>query len=353
MKISKEFRIGVLAIVCIAAAIWGYKFLNGKDLLSKTNYYYVKYDHVDQLRPSNSVYVNGFQVGTVFEITLDEDHLDSVVVTLDIQKDIQVPKNTIATIISDGPLGGKAVVLQMEGPCCAEDGAFLRGRTFGLLKSMIPPDEVDLYFELLKRGVGSLVDTLTSSTDPDNPSDVSKSIEELKSTIHNLENITQSLSYILSQSSRDLRETFDHLSSITGNLAENNEQITKTMSNIEMITTQLKDADLGTSIANTTGKLEGTMEKMTSVMTKAEATVSEINQLLEGVNRGEGSLGLLAKNDELYVNLAKVSKNLDLFLQDFRLNPKRYVNVSVFGKKQKSYVLPTDDPAFSIDSIKN
>lgn len=352
MKISKEIRIGTLAIIAIFLSIWGYKFLLGKNVLKRSNVFYIKYHYVDGLRESNPVQVNGFQVGTVQALDIDENNLDTVIVTIDMRKDIPVPKGTIAKLMAPSPLGTRVIVLEFAGECCAQSGDYLQGESYGMVKSILSEDDLSEYMKRLKEGIGSIVDTLKSSTLEGGTDPLAKTMTDIMASMENLHHITNSLNVILARSSQSLQSSFANLESITGNIEENNVHISGLLSRLDTISRQIQSADLGNNIQALSGNVGVTLDSLRYMVATVQSTMTSANALLAGINSGEGNLGLLAKDDKVYQDLQHSLHNLDLLLQDFRLNPKRYVNVSVFGKKQKIYELPENDPALMQDTIK-
>ncbi|MEL6976417.1 MAG: MCE family protein, partial [Bacteroidota bacterium] len=135
----------------------------------------------------------------------------------------------------------------------------------------------------------------------------------------------------LSELVQTFKKSADRLNTL---LDENGGALDNSIKNVDSITTNF--AQLSDSL-NQAG--------LAQTLTEFQTTVTKLNTLLQKIENGEGSLGKFAHDERLYNNLAEASRELDLLLQDFRLNPKRYVNVSVFGKKQKDYELPEDDPA--------
>jgi phospholipid/cholesterol/gamma-HCH transport system substrate-binding protein len=132
---------------------------------------------------------------------------------------------------------------------------------------------------------------------------------------------------------------------LTGALADNTDRITATLSNLEAVTGDLKEANFADRTVQTMESANAALTSMEGTLVETRDAVNSLKSILSGIEDGEGTLGKLANDPELYTNLNSMSRNLDLLLQDFRLNPKRYINVSVFGKKQKEYQLPEDDPA--------
>lgn len=346
---KKEIRIGLFAIIAIALLIWGYKYLLGTNLLNRSNSYTVEYSNIDGLQASDPVFINGLQVGIVQDIFLKPEDLKTLVVKLNIGKEIKLPPNTVASLRSEGMMGGKLIVLKYEGTCsddCLKSGSMLQGEEVGLLGSMVDPAEIDQYMAVLKEGLGGVVDSITNG-DPN--SGVNQTVSDLRIAIANLKQTTIAMNHLFSQSSSKLSAVFSNLESVTGTLKSNNDQITGLLENTNEITRQLASARLDTTISKANqalGSSSDAIKSLESTLVQAQQTFAGLQSILQDVKEGDGTLGQLAQNKELYDNLSRTAKNLDLLLQDFRLNPKRYVNVSVFGKKQKEYTVPEEDPAF-------
>jgi len=243
------------------------------------------------------------------------------------------------------------IVLEFGGECCAKSGDYLQGETYGMVKSLLSPDDLSEYMQRLKMGIGAIVDTLKNSALEGGDDPLAKTMKDITASMANLHQITNSLNVILANSSKSLQASFANLASITGNIKDNNAHIGAMLGRLDTISQQIQSADIGTSIQSLSGNLGLTLDSLRLMIATTQATMASANGLLQGINKGEGSLGLLAKDDQVYVEMQRTLRNLDLMLQDFRLNPKRYVNVSVFGKKQKIYEVPENDPAFKKDTI--
>ena len=349
---KREVSIGLFAIIAIALLIWGYKYLLGTNLLDRTNTYIVEYENIDGLQTSDPVLINGFQVGIVQDIFLKPEDLKTLVVRLNVNKEIKLPPNTVASLRSEGMMGGKLIVLEYSGVCstdCLPQGSKLKGKVLGLLGSMVDPAEIDQYMTTLKESFGDVVDSI--SADPE--SGVNQTVSDLRIAIANLKNTTIAMNHLFAQSSSKLSAVFDNLESVTGTLKDNNDQITGLLENTNKITAQLASARLDTTIIKANqalGNSSAAIKSLESTLEEAKSTFAGLQSILMGIKAGDGTLGQLTQDKELYDNLTRTTKNLDLLLQDFRLNPKRYVNVSVFGKKQKEYNVPENDPAF--DSLR-
>ncbi|RLD20296.1 MAG: hypothetical protein DRI69_06635 [Bacteroidetes bacterium] len=357
---SYEMRIGLLAAITIAVTVWGYKFMKGKNLLKASNTYYVEYYNVNELTATSPVLIRGLRVGTVAAVELSDD-LQSVTATLDIERGILLAKGTEALVVSTSIMGGKAIVLKVPGPCeesdCHTPGDYLPGRVQGLFESLLGDSDMEEYIEKAKEGLhevfGSLTDSLTS---PKAASEIAKSFRDIQMILANIEGITRQLNTSMEDYDKRILSTLENVDTFTGGLAESTEDISETLSNLRKLTADFNDADIGNKVSGIMTSAEDVMGSLDATMTKADSALIQINILLADMNAGHGTLGKLMKDEELYNNLNSTAHDLDLLLQDFRLNPKRYVNVSVFGKKQKDYAVPEDDPARqsgTVDTLNN
>jgi phospholipid/cholesterol/gamma-HCH transport system substrate-binding protein len=316
--------------------------MKGKNLLNRSNFYYAEYQNIDELSATSPVLIRGLRIGTVSEVKLKDD-MTTIVATLDIDRGIRFPKNTEALIINTSIMGGKAVVLDVKASCsgddCAQRGDYLKGRVQGMLESMFADQDIPGYMQQLKSGLGDIVTDISDSLSAQGASnEFAKTFRALQEVLVNLASFTAQLSGSMSAYDRKLQSSLDNLSTFTDALAASDAQITSALANLDTITGDFKNAQLGTS-------LNTTMTSFDETLAKVDKSFNELEGLLKEINSGQGTLGKLSKDQELYDNLNETSAQLALLLQDFRLNPKRYVNVSVFGKKQKEYEVPEDDPA--------
>jgi phospholipid/cholesterol/gamma-HCH transport system substrate-binding protein len=351
---KREIRIGALAILVTAFAIWGYKFVKGKNLFKAVTTYNAIFDNVEQLTVASPVLINGYKVGAVSRIVLNPENVKSIIVSFQVEGKMPLPKNTNAVLINDGLVGGKIMSLEFEELCsgdnCAKSGDYFIGVNRGFIESLVGKDNLGNYSSTLKSSAVEILDTLNTrikNAGEDEP--LANTFKNLSITIENLAGLTASLNTIMSQSSKNLSQSFANLNAITKNISDNNEQITGLLTNLNSVTTQLKDANLGQTVNKSNKALDQTSEmisELKSTLDTANETFGQLNKVFVKMDEGEGTLSKLLNDKELYSNLELTSKNLSLLLQDMRLNPKRYLSVSVFGKKGKEYVVPEDDPAF-------
>ena len=351
---SNEFKIGLMAIICIAITFWGYNFLRGRNVLKASNSYFVRYDDIDQLPVSSPVLIRGYNVGTVSEIRLDDD-LKSIVATLTLDRGVKIPSDAVAVIVSTGIMGGKAIELEVKGPCngdqCAQPGSFLAGGVKGFFDTFLDPGE-DGTLAKVKENISEILRTLGDSlTSPNANNEIAKTYQQLSALITNLASITGTLDKSMGTYDRHLQSTLANVSSITGAIAKNQDKIASSISHLESITRQFDESGASKNVAVLISDAQVTMKNLDAAVTQANEAFTQLSALTDDMQNGKGSLGKLMKDEGLYDNMESTTYNLNLLLQDFRLNPKRYVNVSVFGKKQKEYEVPENDPAYQ-DTIK-
>ncbi len=300
----------------ILAFIFGLSYLKSSSIFENTKILYAVYDHVGGIQSGTQVTINGVVVGNVTGIKFKDDRFQSVV-TFSVDEGYEFSKNSSAEIYDTGIIGGKGVQIHpvFDGAPMAKSGDTLKSSTKPGITALVQEKLTPL--QLKVEGAVSHADSLLM-----NVNDVldDRTRVELRQSIAGLNQMISSF-----------KSSADKLNIL---LEANKGQLDRSLKNVDKITANF--AMLSDSLANS--GLAGTVANF-------QKTVSRLNAVLGKIEQGEGSLGKLANDDELYKNLTEASRQLELLLQDFRLNPKRYVNVSVFGKKQKDYELPENDPA--------
>ncbi len=319
MKITKEIKAGILVIASISLFIWGYSYLKGKDILNDYKTFFVKYDNVEGLASTAPITINGLVVGQVSGIKLQPN--GEILVQLQIKNDFPFSKSSVVAIYEPGLIAGKQlqIIPNFKDNTIAVSGDTLTSSVKKGLTDLVSDKLAPLQQKIEKMIVNAdlLLTNLNEVLD-------TKSKENLKNSISNLSKTIEGINSVV-----------DNTNSI---LLNNKGNIDKTLTNLNKVSTDFSKISDSLSKAN-----------ITKVVTNLEKTLSNVDKIMNDLQSGKGSLGKMVKDDALYNNLEKTSKELELLLQDLRLNPTRYVNVSLFGKKNKPYKAPTD----SIKNTKN
>lgn len=328
MKISNELKVGFVAVITIAVLILGFNFLKGKTYFNKSTRLFGVYGNVQKLAPSNPIIINGLQVGTVFKITTDKD-MRRILVDLNITRDINIPKNSIAVIKPDLlatpsieiKLGDAQTYLKNNDTIYTEASS---GIFNDVLKKIDP-----VMYEVTKAvsSIDSILGKINNVIDPNAKNNIGSTLENLNKITASLLTSSASLNQLLNSQTGALAKTLNNTSAITSNLAASNDKITGVLDNLDKTTTNLAKLDF---------------EKTLNAL---DATVNNLRTLTTKLDSSNGTAGLLLNDPTLYKNLASTANKLNLLIDDIRINPKRYVSISVFGKKQKGAPLtaPTVD----------
>ncbi|MCL4639961.1 MULTISPECIES: MlaD family protein [Olivibacter] len=314
MKISNETKVGILATVAIAVLIIGYSFLKGNDVFTSENKFYASYDRVDGLSVSKPVMVNGYQIGRVSKMSLQPN--GEILTEFKINQDYAIPANTIARIASTDLLGGKAIVFELgDSKDYAQDGDTLRANIQRNILEQVEP--VQKKAEAVVAVLDSVLSSINNTINADFQRNFNRSIASIANTLNTLEHTTAQVDAIVGTQRTKLSNILSNVESISANFKNNGERITSILTNMESVTDQVAKANFQQTIQN------------------ANAAVADLQHIVDNINNGKGSVGLLLNDEELYNNLNNASKNLDCLMIDLREHPSRYVHFSVFGKKDK------------------
>lgn len=322
-----EVKIGILALVAIGSAFWGFKFIQGSNLFSNSNYYEVHYQNVSGLTVGTPVQISGVNVGSVSNIFLNQTENNRVEVTLDVNDDINVPKTAKAFIAADGILGGKIIMLYFKSPClgsgdCAEDGDLLAGATMGMLASFMGGDpEADPSADLQEK-LNSVVDSLKYELfSPESKNPIARSTQDLAVTMENLKNSTARLERILNQNAGQINATMGNLAELTNSLAEKKDAIAGIIDNAENLTGDLATLEL----EKTMKEVNAIIEDLQGTLGKADEALGGVASIMDDVQSGKGTLGKLLTDDAIYDRLNEASLAADTLFTDLQERPYRYV----------------------------
>ena len=315
MKLTREIKTAILVIASILLFIWGYSFLKGRDLLSSYKKLYVQYDSVEGLSSSAPVTLNGLAIGRITAITINPK-TGKLIVEMQIKSDFPISQSSTATIYEPGLIGGKQIAINpnLADNTSAADGSYLSGNIKQGLTDAVGEKLVPIQEKLnkLMGNADQLISGFNNVLDVKAQNDLRKSLAELSLTMEQFHKASLSMNNVLD----------DNKAQVKG-VVTNFNKISKDFSNIS---DSLNKADMGKTVRN------------------LNATLAKVNGLVQNLEAGKGTMGKLLKDDALYTNLTKSTKELELLLQDVRLYPTRYINVSVFGKKNKPYKgVPAND----------
>ncbi|KPE51403.1 MlaD family protein [Chryseobacterium indologenes] len=315
MKFSKELKAGVIALLAIVGFVLLFQFMKGRSLFTTDNIFYAKYDNVEGLAQSSAVSINGLKVGQVDKIIpqTSKDGKINFIVKITVDDKFEFSKNSTLEIFEPGLMSGKEmrVNLVYGGPT-AKDGDTLKGAfklgTLGSLSSQVGPVKDQLQTVLYR--VDSLMANANQIVDAQNREEIRALLANLNKTVGALQTTAGSVNSLVGHNDPKLQKVLD------------NAAVTMESGKVTLD----KYGNLAESIDT---------KKLNATIASLDATVGKLNQVIAGVDNGQGSLGKLMKDEQLYNNLNAASTNLNSLIEDMKANPKRYINFSVFGKNNK------------------
>lgn len=296
---SNEVKIALAAIVAIVILFFGMQFLKGLNMFSTNVSYFVRFDNISGLTPSSPIYANGYKVGVVQHINFNYARPDVVVAQVGLDRQIRLPKDTHAEITSD-LLGN--VQLQLR---------------FG-----------SDFTSLLTPG-----DTISGQMQQGMMSKASAMLPQLEQMLPKLDSILSSVNSLLADPA--LRGSVHHVEAITATLTTTTRQLNQLSASLNREVPQMLTKADGT-LANTeqlTAQLAAL--DLSQTMQRVDAALANVEQLTAQLSSGDGTVGLLMRDAQLYNNITSTMRDVDSLLVDFKLHPRRYINVSVFGRKEK------------------
>lgn len=311
MKLSKELKTGLLAVFAISTFILGFNYLNGTSLFQSERVFYAVYDNVEGLSQSSGVMINGLRVGRVQEITINKA-TGNLIVQFNVDNDFEFSKSSIARIYGGGIIGGKslAIVPDFQSNEVAQTGDTLKSEIdegiMELVNNRLSPLQVKI--ESAIEGIDSLMFSLNDILDVKTRENLKNSIDDLNKITSSFAGSAESLQSIIAGNEDKLNRTFDNLDITTQNFAA------------------LSDSLAQLNLNQLVGELE--------------TTISNFKKLSENISNGEGTIGKLLNDDTVYKNIEYATRQLEELLQDIKLNPKRYIHISVFGKKPGEFEEP-------------
>lgn len=297
MKYIREIKVGALALLCLFLLFFGFNFLKGVNIFTPTNMYAGYFDNTQGLENQSPVYIKGFKVGHVNEIVYDFTKDTAFRITISIHKDIRIPDGSKMALVADGLLGGRAIELQLaKNNHYVESGTTLNticipGVLDVLQSQLLPKIDTTIYH------IDEMIIQLTNQIDDNNIKNALANIQTISS---DLTTVSKEMKYIVKNDIPNIVQNVD-----------------TTIANLNVITTAIKEAD----VQNT--------------MAKLDSAVTNVNTIIADVKAQDGTVGKLLYDTTLYKHLNATIISADSLLVDIKKNPKRYINISVFGKKEK------------------
>jgi phospholipid/cholesterol/gamma-HCH transport system substrate-binding protein len=314
-KRTRPVIIGISFITAIVIFVWGYNFLRSTDLFNKETVYYASYDKVNGLIKANPVVINGLRVGQVKNVYFNPDLSGSIMVSIILSTDFPVPNNSVARIFSSDLMGSKAIELLLGD----SKEILVEGDTLSTSVEAGLMAEVNAQVQPIKKKAEDLmasIDTLVTAFqmifNESARENIKESFQNIELTFSNLQRTTSNIDTMVVEESTRISTILINLDSLTTALSENKDNIKNIIANFEIISDSLAKSEIPGTFA------------------RANKTLDSMQAILEKVNSGEGTLGMLIHNDSLYLELNRSATALDSLLYDIRMNPKKYVKFSLF-----------------------
>lgn len=317
-KLNNETKIGLLAVAGVAVLIIGFNFLKGKNLFKKEKFVYAFYDDVQGLTQSNPVVINGLQVGNIAKLDGGKD-VKRIKVSVNFTEDINIPKNSVA-FINPNLLGSTSLEIKLgNSNVYLKPGdtllTTLSGGAFETALKMINP----VLYEVRNatKSLDSVLQIIGSVFDPSTKSNIRGILANLNTTTASFAYSAASLQSLLNPQSGALAKSLDNVNTFTGNLATNNEMLNQIMANANKASANFANLNFQRTLLN------------------LDSAVNVLKAGVQKIDSKEGSLGLLLNDTKIYDNLTSTSNKINILLDDIRVHPKRYLSISVFGRKDK------------------
>ncbi len=299
MKITKEIKIALVAIVSIVLLFFGMNFLKGMTLFSSGNSYYITFKDISGLSSSSPIFANGYRVGVVKDVSFDYENNGDVVVEFMVDDDLQIPRGSTAEIVSDLMGNVKMNLLLADNP---RDFVAMGDTIMGVINSGMlgkAKDMIPVIEKMLPKLDSMLVNINMLLSDPN----IGRTLGNVQKTTENLTVTTQQLNALMANVNKDVPGLMGKASGL--------------LDNANNLTANLAAVDVASTVA------------------KVDQTLANVQQLTSKLNNNKGTLGLLMNDETLYNNLTNTVLSADSLLNNLREHPKRYVHFSLFGKKDK------------------
>ncbi len=306
IKINRQAKTGIIVVIATLLFIWGFNYLKGKDILKSYNTYYSILDNVEGVVKSTPVTLKGIPIGTVEDLHFTPDMTNTVMV-LNIDRKFIFPKDSKVKVYGGNIMGGKSVaIVPGESTEVTKDGDTLQvlkmPGMFDLVNDKITPLQNKLESSLTS--LDSILQGVNNIMDKPSQDHIKSSLADLAITLKHFKNTSAQLDQTFTQNKENINLSLQNFHKISEDFST--------------LSDSLKQIRIG------------------KISKELEQSIAELNRLMKNLNNPNGTTGKLMKDKELYDNLVKSTKELELLLKDLRQHPKKYVHFSIFGKKDKS-----------------
>jgi len=311
MKKSTIIKIGISFTITFFLFVWGISYLKNKKLFSRNKVFYAVYERVDGLTNASPVLINGFAVGQIQNIYFATDGSGKLIVEIFINDKYPIPENSVAEIISLDLMGSKGIEIKMDlsNPNFYTHGDTLKSSIEEGMFSQITP--IKNKAEELITSIDSVLLVLHTIFNKDTQKNLIASFASIKVTLNNLEHTSYTIDNLMASEKDKFTKIFTNVESITTNLKNNDASLNKIILNFSNISDSLAKADISKTITN------------------ANSALGQLNKTIDKINNGNGTITQLLNNDTLYENIENATKDLDNLILDIKENPKRYLHFSV------------------------
>ncbi|WP_065218120.1 MULTISPECIES: MlaD family protein [Butyricimonas] len=342
MKLKREAKLALTAIVAVFVLIWGINFLKGSSLFESKSIFYGVYNSVEGLKVSSGVVYRGYQVGQVISIQFTGERYDKVLVKFSVNKGLELPSNSLAMIQSADLMGSKVIdLIPGDSPVFAVSGDTLTSKTEQGLMEQVSRQMLPLKqkAERLLGSLDSVMVIVQGVFNEETKKNLNNSFASIDRTLRNIEGASGNLDTLMQTESARVSEILRNINSITANLSDNNEEISNILGNFSSISDSLRQANLH------------------QMLTSVDNILGRVDSIFAKINKGEGTIGALVNDNDLYYNLNQVSENLNRLLVEFRYNPRRFINLSLIdfssgkiGLDEYGIVIHESSERLSMDS---
>jgi len=332
LKIPKEVTTGIVTILAIALLVTGVNFLKGNSFFGGDQVYYAYFPNTGGVTPATSVYVNGVVVGKVLSVDLTEekDSIKRVVMKFNItDPDFKIPRGSEIQAGSFD-MFTKGLILNVSNDISKgyyPEGSKIQGAVSVDITSQVKAyaDPISQKVQAMMTSIDRMVNSVSAFWDTSATSEIESSIKEVRIAIKKFGNAANEIEGLVIEEKAKISRIMTNVEQITVNLKKANDTVKAIIGNVKHITDDLVTADFS------------------GVMENAKNTLRSINETLDKANKGEGTLGKLLSDEQLYTELVKTNQELQNLVNDLQIHPERYIHFSVFGAKTKGVPLTNNE----------